>query len=229
MPPARRLGSERNDGTEVKTPACLPPGRTGLLQTHVAPVFVSSHHFHSSAARRKKRVQPEPPPRELDLLRYDMKNLWKSPKPALILGFAGLVPFVGPTLFMAMTESYCSDLAFAQLTYGAAILSFLGGARWGFALPESSPAKPDWINLANSVVPPLLAWAAMLMGESIVAAVTMVCMGLGVSLHYDLGLLPTYPSWFKALRFVLTMVAFFSLVGTLAFSNVYPEKKIFSD
>lgn len=224
VPPARRLCSERDDGTGVKT-----LGRTGLLQTRVAPLLTSNRHFHSSAPRRKKRAQPEPPPRELDLLRYDMKDLWKSPRPALLLGFAGLAPFVAPPLFMAVTETYCSDLAFAQLTYGAAILSFLGGARWGFALPEGSPAKPDWVNLANSVVPSLLAWVAVLMGDSVVAAVTMVVMGLGVSLHYDLSLLPTYPSWFKALRFVLTMVAFFSLVGTLAMHGVYPEKKMLQD
>lgn len=221
---ARRLCVERNDGPGIETSS-----RAFLLQTRIAPLFTSSRHLHSSAARRKKRAQPEPPPRELDLLRYDMKDLWKGPKPALLLGFAGLIPFVAPTLFMAVTESYCSDLAFAQLTYGAAILSFFGGARWGFALPESSPAKPDWINLANSVVPSLLAWVAVLMGSSISAAITMVIMGLGVSLHYDLALLPTYPSWFKALRFVLTIVAFFSLVGTVTMHGVYPEKKIFSD
>lgn len=225
---ARQLGSERPNGIRVKTPAGLPLGATTLLQTRVAPLLVSSHHFHCSAAREKKRAQPEPPLRELDLLRYDMKDLWKSPRPALLLGFAGLVPFVAPTLFMAVTESYFTDLAFAQLTYGAAILSFLGGARWGFALPESSPAKPDWINLANSVVPSLVAWVAVLMGDSFVPAVIMVIMGLGMSLHYDLSLLPTYPSWFKALRFVLTIVAFFSLVGTLTIRGVYPDKKIFS-
>lgn len=201
--------------------------RTELLQTHVAPFFVSSQHFHSSTVRMKKRAQPEPPPRELDLLRYDMKELWKSPKPALGLGFGGLIPFVAPTLFMAVTECYSPELAFAQLAYSAAILSFLGGSRWGFALPESSPAKPDWINLANSVVPSLFAWVTMLMSDSIVPAFAMIIMGLGVSLHYDLSLLPTYPSWFKALRSVLTTVAFFSLIGTLVINGMFPEKKIF--
>lgn len=177
----------------------------------------------------KKRVQPAPPPRELDLLRYDMKNLWQSPKPALYLGFAGLIPFVFPTLFMAMTENYYPELAYAQLAYSASIVSFLGGARWGFALPESSPAKPDWINLANSVVPSLIAWVAMLMSDSITPAYIMVIMGLGISLHYDLSLLPTYPSWFKALRATLTIVAFFSLLGTLLVSSLCPEKKILWD
>ena len=158
-----------------------------------------------------------------------MKDLWKGPKPALYLGFAGLIPFVAPPLLMAVTESYSPELAYAQLAYGASIVSFLGGARWGFALPESSPAKPDWMNLANSVVPSLLAWVSMLMSDSIVPAATMVIMGLGISLHYDLSLLPTYPSWFKALRAILTTVAFFSLIGTLIINAIYLEKKLFSD
>lgn len=216
---ARLPFSERDKG-QVKAPA-------DLAYRRVAPFLVRKQPFHSSAVRLKKRPTPEPPPRELDLLRYDMKDLWKSPKPALYLGFAGLIPFVTPTLFMAVMETYCPELAFAQLAYGASIVSFLGGARWGFALPESSPAKPDWINLANSVVPSLFAWSTMLMCDSITPAVIMVIMGLGISLHYDLSLLPTYPSWFKALRSVLTIVAFFSLFGTLIIHSVYPEKKIF--
>ncbi|XP_041647612.1 transmembrane protein 69-like [Cheilinus undulatus] len=216
------------DNGRVKCPAVQGSRRTELL--HMTQNYaMRNRHFHSSAVRLKKRPLPEPPPRELDLLRYDMKDLWKSPKPALYLGFAGLIPFVTPTLFMAVTESYCPELAYAQLAYGASIVSFLGGARWGFALPESSLAKPDWINLANSVVPSLLAWVTMLMSDSIISAGTMVIMALGVTLHYDLSLLPTYPSWFKALRAVLSTVAFFSLVCTLLINAVYPEKKIFSD
>lgn len=189
--------------------------------------MMRNQYFHSSSVRLKKREKPEPPPRELDLLRYDMKHLWKGPKPALCLGFAGLIPFVSPTLFMAVTENFYPDLAFAQIAYAASIVSFLGGARWGFALPESSPAKPDWINLANSVVPSLFAWVTMLMTDNITAAGIMVIMALGISLHYDLSLLPTYPSWFKALRAVLTVVAFFSLLGTLMMDGLYPEKKLF--
>uniref|UniRef100_H3CCD0 Transmembrane protein 69 n=2 Tax=Tetraodon nigroviridis TaxID=99883 RepID=H3CCD0_TETNG len=196
----------------------------GRVEPFRPPYSVQSQHAHLSAVRFKRRATPEPPPRELDLLRYDMRDLWKSPTPALILGFAGLIPFVSPTLMMAVGEIYCPELAYAQLAYGASVLSFLGGARWGFALPESSPARPDWINLANSVLPSLLAWATMLMSDGIAPAATMLIMGLGIALHYDLSLLPTYPSWFKALRSVLTAVAFFSLVGTLVVSKLYPEK-----
>ncbi|XP_049910802.1 transmembrane protein 69-like [Epinephelus moara] len=228
---ARLPFSERSDG-RINAPAVLGFRKIELFQrtqTHAAPFSARNRQFHSSAARLKKRPEQPEPPRELDLLRYDMKHLWKSPKPALYLGFAGLLPFVAPTLLMAVTESYYPELAYAQLAYGASIVSFLGGSRWGFALPESSPAKPDWINLANSVVPSLLAWVAMLMSDSLVSATTMVIMGLGISLHYDLSLLPTYPSWFKALRNVLTIVAFLSLLGTLVVHGICPEKKLFLD
>ncbi|XP_061681404.1 transmembrane protein 69-like isoform X2 [Syngnathoides biaculeatus] len=216
---------------EQFSPSVLAFIRSGLFPRspfHLA-FTARNQYFHSSVVRRKKRLQPETPPRELDLLRYDMKDFWKSPKPALWLGFAGLVPFVAPPLFMGVTENYLPEIAYAQLTYGVSIVSFLGGARWGFALPESSPAKPDWINLSNSVIPSLLAWVTMLMSESIVPAATMVIMALGISLHYDLSLLPTYPCWFKALRSVLTAVAFFSLVGTLVVHGIYPEKNFFSE
>lgn len=217
--------SSKRDSGQVKS-HCL----SGLLQrtqTHNALFEVRNQCFHSSAVRLKKRAPPEPLPRELDLVRYDMKHLFEGPKPALVLGFAGLIPFVSPTLLMAVTGTFYPQLAYAQIAYAASIMSFLGGARWGFALPESSPAKPDWINLANSVVPSLLAWITMMMCDNIVPAATMVIVGLGIALHYDLSLLPTYPSWFKALRTVLTIVAFFSLVGTIMMHGIYPEKNIF--
>ncbi|XP_074524560.1 transmembrane protein 69-like isoform X2 [Halichoeres trimaculatus] len=228
---ARPLFSNHDDG-RGNCSTVLSFRRTELPQRaqNISVSYVmKSQHFHSSAVRLKKQPQSEPLPRELDLLRYDMKDLWKGPKPALYLGFAGLIPFAAPTLFMALTESFFPELAYAQLAYAASIVSFLGGARWGFALPESSPAKPDWINLANSVVPSLFAWLTMLMSDNILTAELMVIMALGITLHNDLSLLPTYPTWFKALRAVLTFVAFISLLGTLIISGTFPEKKIFSD
>ncbi|XP_051986868.1 transmembrane protein 69-like [Xyrauchen texanus] len=200
-----------------------------LPPSHVAGAAVRVQSFHWSAQRWKKRPPEESPPRELDLLRYDMGDLKKAPKPALYLGLAGLIPFVSAPVLMAVTELYLPEVAFAQVAYGASIVSFLGGARWGFALPAGSPAKPDWLNLANSVVPSLIAWVALVFSHDITQSAVLVIMGLGIALHYDLSLLPTYPSWFKAMRTILTAVAFFSLVGTLVIKQFYPEKKYFTD
>ncbi|KAF7254758.1 Transmembrane protein 69 [Varanus komodoensis] len=189
--------------------------------------IIKAQYFHSSCCRWKKQKKPEEPePRQLGLVRYDMPSLKDSPKPALYLSFAGLIPFVSIPLLMVINEVFYSELVFAHIAYGACIVSFLGGIRWGFALPEGSPAKPDWINLANSVVSPFLAWLALLFYQDPTQAAAMVIIGLGIALHYDLALLPTYPSWFKALRTVLTVVAAGSLFTIIFIVNNYPEKSL---
>ncbi|XP_028284189.1 transmembrane protein 69-like [Parambassis ranga] len=157
---------------------------------------------------------------------FSLRALTEAPKPALYLGFSGLIPFLSAPLLMAATQSFYPELAYAQMVYGASIVSFLGGARWGFAIPSGSPAQPDWMNLGNSVVPSLLAWLALLCRDNIAEGALVVVMGLGLSLHYDLTLLPGYPAWFKAMRTVLTLVATFSLVATLGLKQFCAEKKI---
>lgn len=153
-----------------------------------------------------------------------LRALAQAPKPALYLGFSGLIPFVSAPVWMAATQAFSPELALAQVAYGASIVSFLGGARWGFAIPGGSPAQPDWRNLGNSVVPALLAWLALLCRDP-AAGATAVLVGLGLSLHYDLNLLPGYPSWFKAMRIVLTLVAVVSLGATLTIKRFCTEKK----
>lgn len=158
---------------------------------------------------------------------FSMKALSRAPRPALYLGFSGLLPFLSAPLLMAATQSFYPEVAFAQVAYGASIVSFLGGARWGFAIPPGSPAQPDWMNLGNSVVPSLLAWSALLLcGDDVTEAALVVMAGLGLSLHYDLTLLPGYPAWFKAMRTILTLVATFSLVATLTLKRLCGEKKL---
>ena len=83
----------------------------------------------------------------------------KVPLPALLLGFAGLIPPVGLTavalldlgLFAPSTPGFV-------LTYAAVILSFLGGTWWGFV---SRSDRPGWTLLGISVLPALAGWAAI--------------------------------------------------------------------
>lgn len=148
----------------------------------------------------------------------------ESPRPALYITLTGLIPFIAPPLIMIMTKSYIPVLAFTQMAYGASFLSFLGGVRWGFTLTEGSPAKPDYLNLANSVAPIMFSWFAFLISERLSEAIVTVIIGFGIALHTEVFLLPHYPSWFKALRIVITLVAFFSFVITLILQDIYPEK-----
>ncbi|XP_065265700.1 transmembrane protein 69 [Emys orbicularis] len=227
-----RLLQYGRNKTICSSPPSLPlqrvlsrPSRSQFLSQASACV-TKAQEFHCSLRCLKKKKPQEPEPQQLGLLRHDMRSLKDSPKPAVYLGLAGLIPFVSVPVIMAIQQTYYPELAFAQMTYGATIVSFLGGVRWGFALPENSPAKPDWMNLGNSIVPPLLAWFAILFKDDLTQAAIMVIIGLGVALHYDLAVLPTYPSWFKALRVLLTVVAIFSLVVTLGLMDVYPEKQL---
>ncbi|XP_077005943.1 transmembrane protein 69 [Tamandua tetradactyla] len=219
-----RLGtSRRTDTLSLKT----------FLQQKFSPLFprlwlFSSYsvcmnkrqYYHTSPCcfkkKQKEAVIPARPPSTITYLP-------DSPKPALYITLAGLIPFVAPPLVMVMTKTYIPLLAFTQMAYGASFLSFLGGVRWGFALPESSPAKPDFLNLANSTTPVLFSWFAFLICERLSEAIVMVIIGLGIALHSELFLLPHYPNWFKALRILVTLVAFFSFIITLLVKNIYPE------
>ncbi|NXM51288.1 TMM69 protein, partial [Gymnorhina tibicen] len=167
--------------------------------------------FHTSLPVFKKKTPAEPEAES----QKSLESLKDSPKPAVYLSLGGLIPFVAVPLAMAIQGTYCPELAFAQVAYGAATASFLGGMRWGFALPENSPAKPDWLNLANGTVPPLLACQALLF-KDITQGAVMLVLALGITLHYDISLLPTYPRWFKVLRVVGTVVMVLSLLATVA-------------
>ncbi|NXV32306.1 TMM69 protein, partial [Rissa tridactyla] len=175
--------------------------------------------FHTSLPFLKKKTPKESETKDPGILQRSMKSLKDSPKPALYLSLAGLIPFASVPLSMAVQGTYYPELAFAQITYGAVTVSFLGGMRWGFALPENSPAKPDWLNLANSTIPPLLAWQALLF-KDITHGAIMLVMALGIALHYDVSLLPTYPRWFKVLRVVGTLVMVLSLLATAALKTL---------
>jgi hypothetical protein len=80
------------------------------------------------------------------------------PAPARTLGFAGLIPFAVGALAVAFAPEIKPEAAAALLLYGALILSFLGGVRWGFAVIEG--ANAGWTVYGVSVVPPLVAWVA---------------------------------------------------------------------
>jgi hypothetical protein len=81
------------------------------------------------------------------------------PLPALLLGFAGLIPPVVLTavalldlgLFAPSTPGFVR-------TYAAVILSFIGGSWWAFALREE---RPSALLLTMAVLPSLAGWAAI--------------------------------------------------------------------
>jgi len=86
------------------------------------------------------------------------------PRPARLLGPAGLLPFAG-LAFLALARPDWREAALvALLTYGATIAAFLGAVHWGLALrPTPGEEGAAWGRIGLGVVPSLLAWIALLL------------------------------------------------------------------
>ncbi|MBW8314565.1 MAG: DUF3429 domain-containing protein [Hydrogenophaga sp.] len=101
------------------------------------------------------------------------------PPSALWLGWAGVLPF--GLLALATWCAPWRDLA-AQgfLAYGALILSFLGGVRWGRAMACGARA---W-QFAGSVLPSLWGWLAWFLLPP-AAALGMLAIGFALVARWD--------------------------------------------
>ena len=151
----------------------------------------------------------------------NLNEVKASPMPALTLGLSGLIPFVAAPCLIINSGFFLPTIATAQLAYGTTILSFLGGVRWGFTIPEENPVRPDWVNLIYSVTPPLIAWIGLLCAEPF--STLTVISGLTFAVYFDMTMFG-YPAWFKGLRLILSFVAVLSLWTTLMCRYMLKEK-----
>lgn len=144
---------------------------------------------------------------------------WGIPVAPLALGLAGLLPFLWGALTMVSEPlaAFASALLgprfagpYVQLSYGSVILSFMGGALWGFATrAEGTVAATGY---ALSVVPAL--WAFFFVGGGPVSAAVYLLTGflgiLGIDwLFWRQGLAP---EWWMRLRLLLTAGVALSLL-----------------
>lgn len=135
------------------------------------------------------------------------------PKGALILGLAGLIPFVwGAMTYLnpALQAWGSSTLGprfvgpYVQLFYGSVILSFMSGVLWGFATKATGAVATS--GYALSVLPAL--WAFFMTGGGPVAAGMALMAGfiglLGLDfMFWKQGLAPP---WWMRLRVLLTAI-----------------------
>jgi hypothetical protein len=84
------------------------------------------------------------------------------PRPALLLGAAGLLPSLAMPVMLASGDGAAAFALQAGPAYGALIASFIGGAWWGLAANKAEGAVlTRWLVL--SVLPMLAAWVALLL------------------------------------------------------------------
>ncbi|MCB1883350.1 MAG: DUF3429 domain-containing protein [Geminicoccaceae bacterium] len=135
-----------------------------------------------------------------------MTNSATVPLAARLLGFAGLIPFVG----LAGLALFGSLWALSALiSYALAILAFMGGIHWGLAMAEG---ESSLARLGSSVVWPLIGWFAFFVGHPF--NLLLLAAAFAALLAYDLRevRLKEAPSWYPALRWPLTGVVVVCLV-----------------
>jgi hypothetical protein len=143
------------------------------------------------------------------------------PKLALLLGYAGLVPFVSGALGIWITpEGWRVVVLTALLDYAAVILAFMGAIHWGLAMRAENANEPAQLQLGLSVVPPLLGWLAISSGMPIGLALPLCLLAFGGLYAADLRAvkLGLAPQWYPSLRRPLTIVVCLSLL--LAWGSV---------
>lgn len=88
------------------------------------------------------------------------------PPLAVMLGVAGLIPFLACSVgALSLRGEDAERVTLALMSYGAVILSFLGGVHWGFALPTPDapgPRQAERRRLGLGVLPSLAGWLALL-------------------------------------------------------------------
>ncbi len=135
------------------------------------------------------------------------------PRAALILGLAGLLPFlwgaatqISPQL-AAWGGQWVGPLfigTYVSLTYGTVILSFMSGVLWGFATKASGEEAA--IGYGLSVIPALWAFF-MVNGDPADAAVNLAAGFVGLLLlDWHFWRMGTAPDWWLHLRGLLTVI-----------------------
>lgn len=142
------------------------------------------------------------------------------PLAPLLLGLAGLLPFWGLALGLAITPLAgwtTGQLAAALAAYGAIIVSFLGGIRWGLATGRQGSAGQYGL----AVLPSLAAWAALALPiVPSLAILGTVALALG-PLDGTLVGAGLAPAWFGRLRTMLSLGAGAALLAAALIASLH--------
>lgn len=144
------------------------------------------------------------------------------PVPAVILGAAGLIPFLFLTGALLVDADFASEIARqALMAYSIAILSFMGAVHWGLAMEDQSLEGVQlWRRYTVSIVPALAATATVFIQASwqfVWLGVCYLCL-----LAYDLFAVSRAeaPQWYPQLRWPLTLLVC-ACLGAVALHDLF--------
>jgi len=171
-------------------------------------------------------TKPHPPSTSYGAEAND--TIEKIPAIAWMLGLGGLIPFFGGAVLSLLPGSVATllpdaltaghnaqqSVLFAISAYGAVILSFLGGVRWGRLLGDS-PALEHWRPLTLSILPSLIAWCALLLQPTFTLALLIAGFLMQYAQDAHAASCSKLPGWYGRLRLILTTGAVLSLLVAL--------------
>ena len=138
----------------------------------------------------------------------------KPPFIISLLGYGGALAFAGlaACIYFNVALPGVSPVE-GLLTYGAVILSFIGALHWGGVMAQHEQVVPRLASLLYgwSVMPALIAWAALLMPDRVGATVMALC--FVACWRIDMRVIKSglWPAWMARLRLHLTSCAVASL------------------
>lgn len=156
--------------------------------------------------------------RALEEIEMNVSSSISPPRNIILLGYGGLLPFIGLALLVLTSREYRPFCAVALVNYGAVILSFIGALHWGFAMSvHSMSAQLRRDRFIWSVIPALIAWLSTLLPVPLGCSLLIV----GFVLHFwqdrQLVRVVSLPAWYLPMRLRLTTVACVCLlVGAIA-------------
>ncbi|KAI5082661.1 hypothetical protein GOP47_0002404 [Adiantum capillus-veneris] len=193
--------------------------------------FGCHRHFSTSSSSQDKEVKPPAASsnegQNTLSIRNILINFAKAPIVPMFLGVTGAIPFLALTppfpYWLPLPEVLAANPIEAQTLYGGVILSFLGAPHWGLAMVgiQASPDRKIFNYASNSVryvwsvIPPLLAWPALLM-TTVPRLQFLICsfiLVLVVDIMFaSSGLLPP---WYLPLRVLLSGIVILCLSASL--------------
>ena len=150
-----------------------------------------------------------------------MTRLSDAPLLPVILGIAGLLPFVGGAIGLALGGQWELQAANALPVYAAVILSFLAGGRWSAELVIRGDAPRAGvlifailISLAGWIAVPLQVWSqpGLPLNLELVGWGVLI-FGFVIQYLWDRSAIraATFPAWYGPLRSICTLGAVLSL------------------
>ena len=146
-----------------------------------------------------------------------------SPSPpaiALILGWAGVLPFwaLALALTLGLEVPGIANVPAALVAYAAIILSFMAGVHWGLAMraPDAPDGPAATRLMMLSVVPAIIAWFAVLAAAQ--TALLILALLFTALLPVDLWAIShrLAPPWYRPLRLQLTAAVLAALALAVA-------------